>query len=53
MRARSAAEVGIRAAIASPITLPTSRASASSSPRIVAAGVPKRTPEAIVGGRSS
>ena len=32
---------------------PTSRKSSSSKPRIVAAGVPIRTPEATVGGRSS
>ena len=31
----------------------TSRKSSSSKPRIVAAGVPIRTPDAIVGGRSS
>ena len=31
----------------------TSRKSASSKPRIVAAGVPSRTPEATIGGRSS
>src|SRR6266571_8739208 len=33
--------------------LPTSRMSSSLNPRIVTAGVPMRTPEAIVGGRSS
>ena len=32
---------------------PTSRMSSSSRPRMVAAGVPMRTPDAIVGGRSS
>ena len=32
---------------------PTSRKSSSSKPRMVAAGVPIRTPEATVGGRSS
>ena len=31
----------------------TSRKSASSKPRIVAAGEPRRTPEATIGGRSS
>ena len=52
MRARSAPR-SASGLIASPITLPTSCASASSRPRMVAAGVPMRTPEAIVGGRSS
>jgi len=33
--------------------VPTSRMSSSVNPRMVAAGVPMRTPEAIVGGRSS
>jgi hypothetical protein len=32
---------------------PTSAKSSSSKPRMVAAGVPMRTPEATVGGRSS
>src|SRR5205085_9440416 len=38
---------------ASTMIVPISRKSSSSKPRIVAAGVPMRTPDATVGGRSS
>ena len=46
-------EAGFGAESASTMMLATSRRSASSNPRIVTAGVPSRTPDATVGGRSS